>query len=145
MSDKSRILVVAGGTAESDELFEAMQSRAAERPVAFTLVAVPLPKGLSQIGGPDPDETEKEQQEAERELENALERLRAAGLEVEGRLGDPDPVASAEDALNFEEYDEVIVSTAPAHVTKWLKMDLPRRVEGATGRSVTQVTASSKS
>lgn len=142
MAEKTRILVVADRTADSDELLEALQSRAAEQPVAFMLLVPPVPQGMSRIGGPDPDETESEQEEAEQSLEAGVKRLRGAGLEVEGRLGDPDPVAAAEDAVNFEEFDEIIVSTEPRHLSKWLRVDLPRRIEGATGRSVTHISAS---
>ncbi|MDQ4129994.1 MAG: hypothetical protein M3133_03225 [Actinomycetota bacterium] len=67
--------------------------------------------------------------------------MRGAGLEVEGKVGDPDPVAAAEDQVNFEEFEEIVVSTPPTLASKWLKADLPHRVEGATGRSVTHVPA----
>jgi nucleoside-diphosphate-sugar epimerase len=72
-----------------------------------------------------------------------IERLRAEGLEVDdGKVGDPDPVAAVEDAVNFKEFDEIIVSTLPKHLSKWLRLDLPHRVEHATGKPVTHVTAS---
>jgi hypothetical protein len=45
--------------------------------------------------------------------------------------------------VNFKEFDEIIVSTLPKHVSKWLKLDLPHRVERATGKPVTHVVASS--
>lgn len=142
MSEKARVLVVADQTATSDELLEALRSRAAERPTAFTLLVPPVPQGTSRVAGPDPDETEREQQEAEEKMHEGLERMREAGLEVEGRLGDSDPVAATEDAVNFEHYEEIVVSTERRQVSKWLRVDLPRRIEGATGRSVTHIQAS---
>ena len=59
----------------------------------------------------------------------------------EGTVGDPDPVAAVQDAVNFKEFDEIIVSTLPKHLSKWLRLDLPHRVEHATGKKVTHVTA----
>jgi len=58
-------------------------------------------------------------------------------------VGDPDAVAAVEDAVNFKDFDEIIVSTLPKHVSKWLKVDLPRRVERASGKPVTHVEAKS--
>ena len=71
-----------------------------------------------------------------------VERLRAEGLEViAGKVGDPDPVAAVQDEVNFESYDEIVVSTLPGSISKWLKLDLPHRVERATGIPVTHVEA----
>jgi hypothetical protein len=47
-----------------------------------------------------------------------------------------------EDAVNFESFDEVIVSTLPKHLSKWLKLDLPSRVGRVTGLPTTHVSAS---
>jgi hypothetical protein len=44
-----------------------------------------------------------------------------------------------EDAVNFKDFDEIVVSTLPRHVSKWLKLDLPHRVGRATGKPVTHV------
>jgi hypothetical protein len=81
--------------------------------------------------------------EAEDHMKNAVERMRSAGLEVtEGKVGDPDPIAAVQDEVNFASYDEIVVSTLPGGVSKWLKLDLPHRVERSTGLPVTHVTAS---
>jgi hypothetical protein len=76
---------------------------------------------------------------AEHDLEGALERLRGASLEVDGEIGDPDPVAAVSDAANAASYDELIVSTLHKHVSKWLKLDLPSKAAHATGLPVTHV------
>ena len=55
------------------------------------------------------------------------------------RVGDPDALAAIQDECNFNEYDEVIVSTLPLHVSKWLKLDLPSKAKAATGLPVTHV------
>ena len=57
-------------------------------------------------------------------------------------LADPDPVAAVQDANNTGTYDEVIVSTLPTHLSKWLRVDLPRKAAHATGLPVTHVVGS---
>jgi hypothetical protein len=137
MADRAEVLVVANRTAGSPELLGALKERAARGPAKFHLLVPATPHGVSwaadmhSAGG-----------EAEAHVQAAVERLRAEGLEVDdGKVGDPDPVAAVEDAVNFKEFDEIIVSTLPKHLSKWLKLDLPHRVERATGKPVTHVTA----
>src|SRR3954452_8509554 len=101
--EKASVLVVANRTAGSDELLEALRERAARGPATFYLVVPATARGVSWVadmhagGGA-----------AEHDLEGALEKLRAAGLEIDGRIGDPDPVAAVQDAANLGKYDEMI-------------------------------------
>jgi hypothetical protein len=132
-----KVLVVANRTAECDELMEALKRRAEEGPVSFTLLVPSTPHGVAWAA-----DMHSGSGEAEEHMQRAVERLRSAGLEVEGKIGDPDPVAAVEDEVNFASYDEAIVSTLPTHLSKWLKIDLPRRVERATGLKVTHVIGS---
>ncbi len=137
MAEKAEVLVIANQTAESDQLLDALRERAERSPCKFHLLVPATPHGTAwatdmHSGG----------EEAEEHLNRAIERFREAGLEVDdGKLGDPDPVAAAEDALNFKEFDEVIVSTLPTHISKWLKLDLPHKVEHSFGKPVTHVVA----
>ncbi|MDQ4129741.1 MAG: hypothetical protein M3133_01915 [Actinomycetota bacterium] len=142
MPKSAKVLVVANRTAASDELLQALQDRAAKGPASFTLVAPATPRGRTWILGPDAGQLEEAQEEAQENMQAAVKRLRAAGLEVEGRIGDPDPVAAAQDAVNEEDFDEVVVSTLPSHMSKWLGLDVPHRVERATGLPFTHVSAS---
>ena len=64
----------------------------------------------------------------------------AAGGHVEGMVGDTDPFVAVRDALAVEAFDEAIISTLPARVSRWLHRDLPSRVE-QLGLPVTLVTA----
>lgn len=138
MSDKASVLVVANRTAESDELLEALKARAEKGPAAFTLLVPATPHGVSWAA-----DMHSGGGEAKTHLDRAVERYREAGLEVtDCKVGDPDPVACVEDAVNFESYDEVIVSTLPKHLSKWLKLDLPSRVGRVTGLPTTHVSAS---
>ncbi len=132
-----KVLVVANRTAESEELREALTRRAEEGPVSFTLLVPATPHGVAWAA-----DMHSGSSEADEHMRRAVERLRAAGLDVDGKVGDPDPVAAVEDAVNFDTFDAAIVSTLPTHLSKWLKLDLPHRVERATGLPVTHIVAS---
>ena len=136
--EKAKVLVVANRTAECDELLAALTERAGKGPVAFTLLVPATPHGVAWAG-----DMHSGAPEAAGHLQKSVERLREAGLEVEGRVGDPDAFAAVQDAINLTgPYDELIVSTLPVHVSKWLKLDLPHRVERATNLPTTHVIGS---
>jgi GABA permease len=133
--EKASVLVVANQTAESDALLEALRRRAEESPCEFTLLIPATPHGLRWAADMSAGE-----QEAEEHRDAMVERLRATGLEIrEAKVGDSDPLAAVQDACNFESYDEVVVSTLPLHMSKWLKVDLPHKVKHATGLPVIHV------
>jgi hypothetical protein len=139
MADKASVLVVANQTAESEELLEALKARAEEGPVEFTVLVPATPHGLSWAANMYAD---KGHDEAEEHREAMVERLRSNGLDVtDAKVGDADPLAAIQDEVNFNPYDEVIVSTLPLKVSKWLKIDLPHKVGHATGLPVRHVTA----
>jgi hypothetical protein len=124
----TRVLVVAHRTAATPRLLDAVRARARRSPCSFTLL-VPRPYW-------DP-----ETEEAATTLELALPLLdEAAGGHVEGAIGDSDPFAAVEQAVEPGGFDEIIISTLPARVSHWLRRDLPHRVE-ALGLPVTVVTA----
>jgi hypothetical protein len=134
----ANVLVVANRTAESPELLEALKQRAAQGDVVFTLLVPSTPHGVAWAA-----DMHSGGGEAEQHMEAAVERMRSEGLQVAaGKVGDPDPVAAVQDEVNFTSYDEIVVSTLPGGISKWLKLDLPHRVERATGLPVTHVTAS---
>jgi len=134
----ANVLVVANRTAESPELLEALKQRAQRGDATFTLLVPSTPHGVAWAA-----DMHSGGSEAEAHMQNAVERLRSAGLEVaDGKVGDPDPAAAVQDLVNFESFDEVVVSTLPGGISKWLKLDLPHRVERITGLPVTHVVAS---
>ena len=126
--DTTRVLIVAHRTAATPALIEAVRERAARGPCSFALL-VPRP-----YWDPDTDE-------AALTLELAIPLLEeAARGHVDGLVGDHDPLVAVRDALAVEAFDEAIISTLPARVSRWLHRDLPSRVE-QLGLPVTLVTA----
>ena len=133
----TRVLVVANRTAGSNELIQALQERAELGPCEFKLLvpATPAAAGDAHSG----------KQAAKEQMHGAVERLQSAGLDVEGRVGDPDPIVAVHEVWNPAEFDEVIVSTLPTGASRWLALDLPRRVGRITGAPVTHVVAQAPS
>jgi nucleotide-binding universal stress UspA family protein len=140
MADKAKVLVVANRTAGSPELLDALRERADDGPAEFHLVVPASPRGASWMF-----DMNSGHDAAEHDLEGALARIRARGIEVEGEVGDPDPTAAASDSAHAGSYDEVIVSTLPQHLSKWLKLDVTRKIAHSTGLPVTHVVAHSGS
>ena len=133
----TRVLVVANRTAATPALLDAVRERAARGACSFTLL-VPNPvRGLDRVTDPE-DHTVEEGQSV---LELALPLLeQAAGGPVEGMVGDPEPLAAIQDAVNLHGFDEIIISTLPTRVSRWLRLDLPHKAAGL-GLPVTTVTA----
>jgi ribose transport system permease protein len=103
------VLIVANQTAASDELAAAVRERAQRSPASFHL----LVPGLS----------------AEAVLAAALPKLtEAAGGAVTGATTGEEPLDAIKDAIARGGFEEVIVSTLPETVSKWLKLDLVSRV-----------------
>ncbi len=122
MAWEFHVLVVANVTATSDELLTTLKEREKQGACRFTLL-------MPREGGAGHDR-----------LAQALEAMRAAGLgKLDGRVGDPDPVVAAMDVWDPMAFDEIVVSTLPTGVSRWLGLDLPRRLEKLTAVSVRHV------
>jgi hypothetical protein len=111
---RTKLLVVANQTVDSDELFETLRERAEKGPVSITLI-VP----------------QDQQHGMAHRLVASLERLHDAGIEAEGMLGDVDPCVAVIEAWDPRRYDEVLVSTLPSGTSRWLQIDLPHRIARA--------------
>jgi hypothetical protein len=136
-----RVLVVAHRTAATPALIECVRNRAARSSATFTLLVPNTAKGLHRVVDPE----DQEESEAQTVLDLALPLLEeAAGGHVEGLIGDPEPLNAIHDAVNLHGFDEIIISTLPTRVSRWLKLDLPSKVEGL-GLPVTTITAKDRS
>ena len=139
-SEPARVLVVAHRTAATPPLIEAVRERAAHGPARFTLLVPHLTRGLHRLV--DPEDVESTESEAVLELAVPLLE-EAAGGPVEGMTGDHEPLAAIQDAVNLRGFDEIIISTLPARVSRWLRLDLPSKVRGL-GLPVTHVEAAER-
>jgi hypothetical protein len=127
-SPPRNILIVAHRTAATPPLLAEVRRRAAEGPCRFTLL-VPRPFW------------DADTEESAITLELAIPLLEeAAGSHVAGLVGSDDPFEAVSGTVRGGSYDEIIVSTLPAHVSHWLHIDLPARVR-RLGLPVTVVTA----
>ena len=122
---KKSFLVVANITAMSDELLAALEAHAAAGPARFTLI---VPAGSPR----------GERAAAETLLE-ATERMLAARLEVHGEVALGEPIVAVSEEWDPRRYDEIIISTLPMRISKWLHAGLPERIGELTGAPVTHV------
>jgi len=126
MAWKRSVLVVANVTATSDELLETLEARADREHATFTLIVPATPFGGGRAA-------------AQEKLSEALQRLRDAGLEVDGSVGNPDPIVAVMEAWNPKHHDEIVVSTLPMKLSQWLHAGLPERIAKLTGAPVTHL------
>src|SRR5512133_1387165 len=122
----TRVLIVANRTAATPTLFDRVRARADEGPCEFTLLVPDLHRDA------DPDS-----REGGIILELAVPLLeQAAGEHV---VGGVDPEAAVRELLADRDVDEILVSTLPPRVSRWLRMDLPGRL-AALGKPVSVIT-----
>jgi hypothetical protein len=137
MSEPARVLVVAHQTAATQGLLEAVRERSERGPVRFHLVVPRMPHGMDKFVDPEHHGGD----DAQQVLRDALPMLsQAAGSNVTGSVGDAEPLMAIHDAINLARYDEIIISTLPPRVSRWLHIDLVSKSRG-TGLPVTHVEA----
>jgi hypothetical protein len=125
MERTARVLLVANRTAAGARLLEAVRQRAQQGPAVFHLVVPATPYSLHRIVDPEVAGREIAADRLARALPALAE---AAGREVTGHVGDANPLCAVQDALNLEGYDEIILSTLPWRVSRWLRVDLPSKI-----------------
>ena len=127
MPDSKRVLLVANRTALTDPLRNEVLKRAAEGDTTFHLLVPATPAGLHRMV--DPEIAGRDQARAR--MEEACAVLsEASGSEVTGEVGDADPIAAISDALRAGDFDEIVISTLPKRLSRWLKIDLPSKALG---------------
>lgn len=133
-------LIVGNQTLDSPELTEAIRERMSAGPATFHLVvpASPAQRGLTW------DEDEARAAATDR-LNAALSRLHEMGAQVTGEIGAPDVIEATEDALRGRGIDEVLLSTLPPGISRWLGQDVPTRLKGSIREPVTVVTTQRQS
>lgn len=130
-------LVVANQTLGGSHLRDELQKRVAVGPCRFHVV-VP-----ANLGGEGWTHTEGEAHAlAAKRLGAAIEAFSELGAEVDGQVGDERPLDAIRDGLRRWSCDEIILSTLPRGVSRWLRLDLVSRATRAFPLPVTHVEAS---
>jgi len=125
------VLVIANRTASSDQLLDRLREKAdeAEKPQLFIVV-------IPQEGGQG-----IHAHRARGQLNQFLDRARAANLLAAGMIADPDPFIAAKNALQMFRVDEIVVSTLGPERSGWLRADLIERIRKSTSAPVEHVVA----
>ena len=139
-----RYLVVANQTLQAAELREELRKRISAGPCSFFVIVpdttaaqydpvaaggvVPQPGvwwWATYYARPATDE-EATAQACER-LRLMLAGLAGLGVPADGDLGSSSPLEAIEIACADQQFDEIIVTTLPRHVSRWLKVGLPHQ------------------
>ena len=129
-----RYLVVANQTLGGHQLIQAVRERILrERSEFWVLVPETRSAGVGLPAGTDAASL------AQQRLDMELQRLHEAGAEADGEVGDPDPFKAISNTLAHKQFDEIILSTLPRGRSRWLRQDLPGKVEKKFGIPVTHI------
>ncbi len=132
-----RYLVIANQTIESPQLLEAIRQRADASPSTFHLL---VPEDHSQ--GATWDEGAA-RVAAKHRLADAISHFAEQGIDMTGNV-DTSPVDGVGNILvreGHDAFDEIIISTLPVTLSRWLKLDAPSRIQRMTRVPVIHVVA----
>lgn len=136
----ARYLVVANLTLVGGHLLDALRERVRQGPAEIYVVVPAAPDPASWRSHAH----EEDLRQAYERLDIALGRFRSLGSEVkvDGEVGDARPTEAIGDVLReHPPFDELILSTLPPGPSRWLGMDLPKRIERAFDVPMTHVVA----
>jgi hypothetical protein len=130
------VLVLALPNARCDELLRRLRARTLAGDTRFTLVVPAVPAGLDWLA-----DMSAGRGTAEERLANLVWRCARHALPVaDAHVGAPDAVAAAMDAVNFGDFDEVVLaSMRPRRTATRLGVALAHRLQRATGLPVEHV------
>ena len=148
-------LVVANHTLGGQELLDAIRDRMSRGPAEFWVLvpATPTTHLVNDFNAlscafpieldvlPSARTRDEGIADAKSNLDTELHRLREIGATAEGAVGDPDPMKAIEKTLAQRRFDEIILSTLPPGISRWLAWDLPHRVRARTDVPLTVITS----
>lgn len=129
-----RYLVVANQTLGGEHLLSLLHELAEEPSSFHVLVPATPPRDHLWTEG-------EARTIARKRLDDALERFGSEGIEVTGEVGDERPLQAIDDVLEREAFDEIVLSTFPPGVSRWLRLDLPHRIQATYQLPVRHVIA----
>jgi hypothetical protein len=132
-----RYLVIANRTLCEQRLLDELHRRRVADPGCRFHLVVPSTHG--NVGFTD----QEAHAAAEERLADALDTLAVGGICATGEVGDGNPVYAVGDVMLREigRFDEIILSTLPVGISKWLAQNMVRRLKRSTGLPVTHVVA----
>ena len=148
-------LIVANQTLGGDRLEQEIEERASHGNAHF-FVLVPMIQpeledsdwvpgdsrfGLAGADDATADAIARAHRRSRHRLNAMISKIDRLGGTAEGEVGDPDPVVATQDVLQRRQFDLIIVSTLPAGMSRWLKMDLPSRIDRMTRTPVVTIEA----
>jgi hypothetical protein len=131
--NERRILVIANETVGGERLREEIRRRSEGYDEQVLVVSPALNSPLRHWASDEDNARVK----AQERLEASLARLRAAGVDAKGEIGDAEPVQAMEDALRLFGADEIIISTHPEGRSHWLEKGI---VDSARERFAVPIT-----
>jgi GABA permease len=148
-----KLLIVGNRSLGGTELAALVGERARSGPSEAHLV-VPVPNPVASavaIGASAPDmaptlsrDIEDDRRSAQEQLDFGLTWLAGLGMAATGELSlDADTPAAVARLVEQHGFDEVIVSTLPTKVSRWLRQDLPCRIGRKVSVPVTVVSTTS--
>ena len=131
--NERRILVIANETVGGGPLREEIRRRSEGYDEQVLVVCPALNSPLRHWASDEDDARAK----AQGRLEASLARLREAGIDAKGEVGDAEPLQAMEDALRLFGADEIIISTHPEGRSHWLERGI---VDAARERFAVPIT-----
>lgn len=129
-----RILLVANQTLGGEAVMQWLRDRSAHGPISVHVLVPATVDTQSWVHDDDSDHDLAAQRLAE-----AVSRFAELDVPVTGEVGDSRPVDAVLDVLRREPFDEILLSTLPPGVSRWLRLDLVHRVENAVDIPVSHV------
>lgn len=141
--DVRRYLVVGNETLSGPGLTEAVLQRLAAGPAEFHVLVPCTPLrdarrwlvyGDPLVGYVDPDAVitadldDDAVDRARHRLDDFLRQIDDLDASVTGEVGVANPLDAVQQVLRRSSFDEILLSTLPAGVSRWLRMDLPARL-----------------
>jgi len=148
-----RYLVVANQTLQGAGLRDEVSKRVGAGPSSFYVLvpntraahylSVPAAGGVlpmpSVVDYDAPASDVEAGAQARRRLERMVADIAALGVQVDGGLGDPNPLEAISTLLEEQKFDEIIVATLPRRGSRWLRADVPSKAERRFGLPVTTI------
>jgi len=147
-----RVLVVANESLGKSGLVAAIAQRIAAGPIEVHVLAPLGTAGwgaVAALGDPGSgyvpagasvfDNHEEAVAAAEARVRAELTRLRQLGASGTGEVAFDDPLDAVSRVLDRSSFDEILVSTLPSAMSRWLRLDLTRRLQRRVTVPVTEI------